>query len=214
MSLSPLNQASAITALIASAILGLSSCDQRVELTFSLNPSTTPTSTHTGSPKQEASQIAPNASVSTVAVPSSTYYAGQAAGGQSIRVDLDSVSTAGYLSVDFVYYLENERIQSQVNCEAGTWTTFPEKAVHTPASQATQNMLNRVCSNKVPTSSAQSRTAIVFDPPSNVRTTPNGPSLCSVRERTTINIYGSTGSWYYTDVCGTTGVIDLSQLQF
>jgi len=194
--------------------LGLSSCNQHAQLTFSLNPSATPTSTHTASPKQETSQIAPNASVSTVAVPSYNYYTGQASGGQSIRVDLDSVSTAGNPRVDFVYYLGEERIRSQANCEAGTWTTFPEKAVHIPESQATQNMLNRVCNYKIPTSSAQPKTAVVFDPPSNVRTAPNGPILCSVRERITINIYGSTGSWYYTDACGTTGVIDSSQLQF
>ena len=146
MLLSPLTQASATTTLIALTILGLSSCNQRAQLTFSLNHPATPASTRTASPKQEARQIAPNTSVSGAAAPSSNYYAGQAVGGQSISVDLDSVSTAGYPSVNFVYYLGNERIRSQANCEAGTWTTFPERAVHTPASQATQDMLNRVCS--------------------------------------------------------------------
>ncbi|MDR9899771.1 hypothetical protein G7B40_035220 [Aetokthonos hydrillicola Thurmond2011] len=56
--------------------------------------------------------------------------------------------------------------------------------------------------------------AIVFDPPSNIRESPNGRILCSVRRPTTINIYGSTGSWYYTDVCGTMGVIHSSQITF
>ncbi len=64
--------------------------------------------------------------------------------------------------------------------------------------------------------SATSRTgvAIVFDPPSNVRESPDGAILCSVRQKTTINIYGSTSSWYYTDVCGNMGVIDFSQITF
>lgn len=56
--------------------------------------------------------------------------------------------------------------------------------------------------------------AIVFDPPSNVRELPNGNFLCSVRERTTINIYSSVGDWYYTDICGTMGVIHFSQVTF
>ncbi len=54
--------------------------------------------------------------------------------------------------------------------------------------------------------------AIVFDPPSNVRKSPSGEILCAVRERITIDIYGSIGSWYYTDICGIIGVIDSSQI--
>jgi hypothetical protein len=58
--------------------------------------------------------------------------------------------------------------------------------------------------------------AIVFDPPSNVRTSPNGKILCSVRENVTVNIYGSVDDWYYTDVCGngTKGVIHSTQVRF
>ena len=56
--------------------------------------------------------------------------------------------------------------------------------------------------------------AIVFDPPSNVRDSPNGKILCSVRVRTTINIYDSTDSWYRTDICGEMGVIHDSQITF
>ncbi|NJK45795.1 MAG: hypothetical protein HC933_17385 [Pleurocapsa sp. SU_196_0] len=56
--------------------------------------------------------------------------------------------------------------------------------------------------------------AIVFDPPSNVRKSPNEEILCSIREKKTINVYGSTGSWYWTDICGTMEVIDSSQVTF
>lgn len=61
---------------------------------------------------------------------------------------------------------------------------------------------------------SKAEVAIVFDPPSNVRQSPNSNSLCSIRERTTINIYGSIGDWYYTDICGTMGVIHSSQITF
>jgi hypothetical protein len=61
---------------------------------------------------------------------------------------------------------------------------------------------------------ASTGVAIVFDPPSNVRKSPDGAILCSVRKKTTINIYGSTGSWYYTDVCGNMGVIHSDQITF
>jgi hypothetical protein len=58
------------------------------------------------------------------------------------------------------------------------------------------------------------QTALVFDPPSNVRATPNGEILCSVEASTYINIYENSGSWYRTDACGQIGVIDSSQIRF
>jgi hypothetical protein len=58
------------------------------------------------------------------------------------------------------------------------------------------------------------QTALVFDPPSNVRTSPGGSILCSVEASTYINTYGHSGSWYRTDACGEMGVIDISQIQF
>ena len=71
-------------------------------------------------------------------------------------------------------------------------------------------------SSPIPSSSGVSRpgTAIVFDPPSNVKKDPNGEILCTLRKRMTINVYGSIDSWYYTDICGTTGVIHYSQIKF
>jgi hypothetical protein len=54
--------------------------------------------------------------------------------------------------------------------------------------------------------------ASVFAPPSNVRKSPNGEILCSVSQKKLINLYGTIGSWYYTDICGSMGVIDASQI--
>jgi len=64
------------------------------------------------------------------------------------------------------------------------------------------------------------RTATVIDPPTNIRLSPNGTILCVVKQRTTVNITGSTnvsdsnGVWYYTDACGRSGVIHSSQIRF
>lgn len=56
--------------------------------------------------------------------------------------------------------------------------------------------------------------ALVFDPPSNVRRSPNGPILCSIQTQRTISIGPNQGGWYSTDVCGSPGVIAQSQLRF
>jgi hypothetical protein len=147
---------------------------------------------------------------------SCNYFAGTAVGGRNINVDTCSISRASYQSVDFVYYLGNEKVTSQANCNNGTWMTFPERQVNRPQSRATQRMLNVVCnyrssnSNNIPSSGK----AFVFNPPSNIRTSPNGSILCSVTTPTMINIYNSVNSWYYTDVCGKMGVIHFSQIRF
>lgn len=64
-------------------------------------------------------------------------------------------------------------------------------------------------------------TAVIIDPPSNIRAAPNGTVICIARTRgTVINILGSTGVydnngvWYYTDYCGRQGVIHSSQIRF
>jgi hypothetical protein len=147
---------------------------------------------------------------------SCNYFAGTAVTGQSVNVDICSISRASYQSVDFVYYLGTKKVISQANCNNGTWIAFSTRQVNRPQSQATQNMLDVVCNY---TSShlnniVDSGKAFVIDPPSNVRTSPNGNILCSIKTSTTINVYGSVNSWYYTDVCGRIGLIHSSQIRF
>lgn len=67
----------------------------------------------------------------------------------------------------------------------------------------------------------QSRTAYIIDPPTNVRATPNGRIICVIRQRNApVSIIGSTGvtdsngTWYFTDACGTRGVIHSSQFRY
>lgn len=63
-----------------------------------------------------------------------------------------------------------------------------------------------------------SKVAVVFDPPSNVRSSPNGKVLCQISDIRSIKIYDvthdSTGDWYQTDACEKTGFIHSSQIKF
>jgi uncharacterized protein YgiM (DUF1202 family) len=65
---------------------------------------------------------------------------------------------------------------------------------------------------------SSSEYAIVFDPPTNVRSeaTTSSDVLCSVTARTTIRILGAEGKWYRTDVCGNgqVGYIYSNQVKF
>lgn len=90
--------------------------------------------------------------------------------------------------------------------------SLPPGGIQSSQQQQTPSPTQSIQTPAPATSSAGS--AIVFDPPSNVRNAPNGGILCSVRERTTINIYEKVGDWYNTDVCGQMGVIHSSQVKF
>jgi hypothetical protein len=78
-----------------------------------------------------------------------------------------------------------------------------------PTSDATQRMLDRVCSHLV-------RTVRVFNPPSQVRSQPNGTIFCTIQNPQTITIYGEHTDykgWFYTNACGKLGIIHKSQIQ-
>ena len=172
--------------------------------------------TPAGSPPNPAPAAAPQ----PAAAAPSLFNAGTAVGGQSVRVDLASIRPdPGRGGTAFVYYLGSERIDAAANCAAGTWVTYPEGASHAPQSAATQSMLRAVCAGAQPSSPApaavsSSGVAIVFDPPSNIRATPNGAILCAVTSRGSIPIQGQTGDWYRTDYCGSPGYIHKDQVRF
>ena len=134
---------------------------------------------------------------------------------QSLNLDTCSIDANNPSLIRFVYYLDAERVQAETDCTSGTWTSFPEQQVNRPQSAATEKMLGRVCGQKTPQASiSKAGVATVFQPPSNIRVSPNGAILCSVREKRDINVYDLKGDWYTTDVCGTTGVIHRGQLKF
>ena len=147
-----------------------------------------------------------------------TYYAGQAAGGQSIVVDLDSIYGISRHDARFVYFFAGEPVPSQAHCVGGgAWTTLDDGVMRYPQSQATRNMVNIVCghsANENASISVASEQALVYAPPSNVRAVPNGRVLCSISARSYINVYGYSAGWYSTDACGRAGVIHESQVRF
>ncbi|MBD2607180.1 SH3 domain-containing protein [Scytonema hofmannii FACHB-248] len=67
---------------------------------------------------------------------------------------------------------------------------------------------------KAPSANAQSiQSAVVIDPPSNVRVKPNGAIICAIRSQAAIAIYDYKNGWYKTDACGRSGFIHQSQIR-
>jgi len=55
--------------------------------------------------------------------------------------------------------------------------------------------------------------ALVIDPPSHIRSYPNGPVLCTVENSVNINLFELSKGWYKTDQCqGHIGYIHSSQV--
>ncbi|NJN38603.1 MAG: hypothetical protein HC790_07600 [Acaryochloridaceae cyanobacterium CSU_3_4] len=92
--------------------------------------------------------IPPNPTTPLVSpsLPSScNYFAGNAVGGQTIYVDVCSIRSEEPTNIRFIYYLGRERVEGSANCPDFNWISYPEAQVHTPQSEATENMLNKVC---------------------------------------------------------------------
>jgi len=142
------------------------------------------------------------------------YSTGKAVGGQNVSIDLCSISKISSQKVNFDYNLGDERIQAQANCQSRTWITFPERAVNKPQSQATKDMLQIVCT--APSFNEGIGIGVVFDPPSNVRSSPNGSIICTIRELTAIETSGGVvgDGWLRTSFCGRSGVIHRSQVLY
>ncbi len=142
------------------------------------------------------------------------YSTGTAVGGQNISVNLCSISRVSSRNVSFDYYLGDERIQAQANCQSRTWITFPEQAVNRPQSQATRDMMQIVCT--APSFNEGIGIGVVFDPPSNVRSSPNGSIVCTILELIAIELSGGVvgDGWLRTNFCGRSGVIHQSQVLF
>lgn len=142
---------------------------------------------------------------------------GYAVGGEKLQLDLTSINpNPNSARISFRYSLGNESINSIADCGRREWMTLPERKWHSPKSAATERMLSRVCEafRSAAPAISTSGAAIVFDPPSNIRTTPNGGILCSITSKGTIPIQGKRGDWYETDYCGSPGYIHKGQVRF
>lgn len=92
----------------------------------------------------------PSTTISTRSTSSSTcnYYTGKAIEGQSVNVDLCSVSPKSSGAISFVYALGSKRMESEANCADATWTTVQDRQTHRPQSLATEKMINKVCGDR------------------------------------------------------------------
>jgi hypothetical protein len=145
-------------------------------------------------------------------------YQGRASTGEKVSLNLDSIqvdrlSTRRESPVYFFrYQIGRDRVEAVTACE-GTFQVNDRDgefgSTITPQSGATQSMLDRVCSY-------HRKTATVFAPPSNVRWSASQESRikCVVKQQQTITTYGTDGEWFYTDACGTLGMIHVSQIKF
>ena len=143
---------------------------------------------------------------------------GNASTGASLRLLMDSIQPVGDGQHAFIYQLGNSTIRARANCPERTWRSYPENQINRPQSEATLKMLRIICSNSTRTiggsptpQSSYPGTAIVFDPPSNVRQTAGGNFLCTIETKTTIRVENPSGSWYPTSACGRPGFIHKSQ---
>lgn len=70
---------------------------------------------------------------------------GQAAGGQTILLNVCSIKHEQGFYNSFIYYLGREKISSLADCRSLSWITYPEQQRHYPRSAATDLMVRTVC---------------------------------------------------------------------
>lgn len=155
---------------------------------------------------------------------------GTASTGETVTLDTDSVSlwtpVGTGLFVSATYYLDNEKIDATISCRNKYWVVEGDSTHYTPQSQATQNLISTACriafnsqyrqsNQSQPSQRTRERTWIVYDPPSNVRYSPNGEVLCTIRKITRVWLYGNpVDGWYRTTACeGADGWIHESQIR-
>ncbi|MGD1901391.1 MAG: hypothetical protein ACFB9N_04045 [Geitlerinemataceae cyanobacterium] len=142
------------------------------------------------------------------------YYLGDSVLGTPISIDTDSIVTVSQEGRDFVYCLGDEEIYSRVHCDDREWTTFPERARHSPQSRTTTSMVAIACS--APDRAPGIDVGVVHDPPANVFRSPDGDVLCTVGRFSAIATFGSTpDGWTRTDACnGTTGYVHIDDIRY
>lgn len=131
---------------------------------------------------------------------------------EPIRLLINSIQRGEREIRSFTYQLGDETIEAMANCRDRSWISYPERSLNRPQSPATRQMLALVCDGNL--ESTLPSVAIVYDPPSNFRVTPNGALLCTIESRRSIRVGQPTGDWYSTAACDREGFIHRSQLQF
>jgi hypothetical protein len=150
-------------------------------------------------------------------------YQGRASTGEKVSLNLNSVQVVRRSlglktppAYFFTYQIGPDRVLSFTECNGDLMISENGgenyKRKITPQSSAMVSLLDRVCT--VTKIQAQ-----VVSPPSNVRmgSDTNSDIICSVKTRKFITTYGAYGinrDWFYTDACGTVGMIHISQIKF
>lgn len=132
---------------------------------------------------------------------------GTASGGQTIKLDTASIprlrNSASWWT-KFTYYLGNERIEAGAHCGRRIWEVDGKE--YQPQSEATRNMLSIVCSARYAEPIEDIGYVLVFDPPSNVRSSPGGSVKCTLNSMVVISVYVEPrDGWYSTQACGGSG---------
>lgn len=155
---------------------------------------------------------------------------GTASTGETVTLDTNSVSlwtpVGTGLFISATYYLNDERIDATISCRNKSWVVKGDSTRYTPQSQATQNLISTACriafnsqyrqsNQSQPSQRTRDETWIVYDPPSNVRYSPNGEVLCTIPDKRRVWISGNpVNGWYRTPACeGADGWIHESQIK-
>jgi hypothetical protein len=121
-----------------------------------------------------------------------------------------------------IAFMSKDRTSATEQAAAAGARTKSEPVTESPADRSPvthEGAAPEPDATKTPSVRTGERAAIVVDPPSNVRESPNGRIICSIAEKRTIRIFSaidhSSGRWYETDICGGTrkGVIHQSQVE-
>ena len=134
---------------------------------------------------------------------------GTASTGETLTLDTDSVTRAPRAASvwgNATYYLNDERIDAEIDCSRGYWTVNSDQSQpriqYRPQSQATRNLVSLACGIRRIDDQSEVMYLLVYDPPSNVRSSPNGAVQCVIENMQIIRIYGEPrNGWYYTDFC-------------
>ena len=143
---------------------------------------------------------------------------GTASTGQTVTLDTNSVSRSQRgtgLFISARYYLGDERVDADISCRDNYWVVSGESTQYRPQSQATRNLLSVACTISRSNNQSGARYWLVYDPPSNVRSSPNGSVQCVISTIQTIWVYGEPrNGWYQTSACeGAAGWINESQIR-
>jgi hypothetical protein len=114
------------------------SIQQPVKEIVQPSPTVSPSESPQPIPSPKPSIQTPVKEIVSSPISSCNYFTGKAVEGQSINVDLCSVSPQNSGAIAFTYSLGSQKMESTTNCTDGTWITFHDGQTHRPQSLATE----------------------------------------------------------------------------